>query len=229
MNRILIIEDDATLNRNICDALQSEHFMVEAAFDGVIAGKLLRKNRYDCVILDINLPEKNGFEVCKSFRQYNTTTPVLLLTAFDELEDKVEGYRCGADDYLTKPFFMKELLLRVGALIRRSRQSSLNQQDRTMVFGDLVMNDAFKTATRKDVSVSLTPREFEILLMLVKAKGELVSKKELIRKIWGKATGINTNTIEVYINLLRNKIDKPFDQAIIKTRVGYGYYLECIK
>jgi DNA-binding response OmpR family regulator len=226
VERILLIEDDATLNRNISDALKAENFFTETAFDGVIAEKLLKKNNYDCVVLDINIPYKNGYEVCKSFRLYNATTPVILLTAFDELEDKVEGYQSGADDYLTKPFYMKELILRIHALIKRSKYPGQHQENPLIVFREITINSMSKTVSRCGVNINLTPREYEILLMLVKARGELVSKKDLIRQIWGKTTGINTNTIEVYINLLRNKIDKPYGYPIIKTRVGYGYYLE---
>ena len=226
VDRILLIEDDATLNNNISDALRAENFYTETAFDGVIAEKLLKKNNYDCIVLDINIPYKNGYEVCKSFRTYNTTTPVILLTAFDELEDKIEGYQCGADDYLTKPFYMKELILRISALIKRSKYPVQPQEGTSIVFREITINLISKTVNRAGININLTPREYEILLMLVKAQGELVSKNNLIRHIWGKTTGINTNTIEVYINLLRNKIDRPFNHPIIKTRVGYGYYLE---
>lgn len=222
---ILLVEDDKVLNENIREALVAEGYQVDQAFDGFIAEKLLKKGTYHCVILDINLPLKNGYEVCKSFRQFNTTTPVLLLTAFDELEDKVQGFESGADDYLTKPFFIKELLMRVQALIKRSATNSAPAND-VIVAGDLVIHQRLKTVSRAGKDIKLTPREYQILLRLVTANGEPVSKQLLIQEIWGSVFDANTNNIEVFINFLRNKIDKPFGKQSIKTKVGYGYYYE---
>lgn len=224
--RILIIEDDPDLNKNIKEAFEAEKFVVDTSFDGQIGLKLLKKNKYDCVILDINLPMVNGFEVAKSFRTFNQHTPIIMLTAFGELEDKVEGYDSGADDYLTKPFFMKELTLRVNSLINRSSSNSDNAQDDVLVFGDIVVNKKTKKVHRQNQEINLTFREYQIIAILVENQGEVVSKKEILQAIWGKHFEGNTNTIEVYINFLRNKLDKPFDKATIKTRVGYGYYLE---
>lgn len=124
--RILVIEDETTLNKNICEALLSENFAVESAFDGSLAERLLKKESFDCVIMDINLPKKNGYDLCKEFREYDTQTPVIMLTAFDELEDKIKGFDMGADDYLTKPFFMKELTMRVNSLLKRSQSKPEN-------------------------------------------------------------------------------------------------------
>src|SRR5690606_4451928 len=142
---------------------------------------------YDCIVMDINLPHRNGYELCRMFRQYNTSTPILLLTAFDELEDKVQGYDSGADDYLTKPFFMKELILRINSLIKRSRQFSVQDESAILVFEDIVINQRKKSVHRNNQELELTPREFQILLRLVRARGELVLKKELIREIWGSS------------------------------------------
>lgn len=221
---ILIVEDDAVLNQNIRESLAAENFMVEQAYDGLIAEKLLRKNTYDCVVLDVNLPEKNGYELCKVFRTYNTVTPVLFLTAFDEIEDKVQGYDSGADDYLTKPFFQKELLLRIQSLIKRNT-NSVSLSD-TITWHDIVVNQKAKTVFRNNLELKLTPREYQILLTMLLAKGEVVSKKDLIKEIWGSAFDANTNNIEVFINFLRNKVDKPFERHLIKTKIGYGYYLD---
>ena len=223
---ILLVEDDPAISRNITEALEAEQFSVEVAYDGAIAEKFLRKNTYDCVILDVNIPGKNGYEVCKAFRQYDQQTPVIFLTAFDELEDKVEGFNSGADDYLTKQFFTKELLLRIRSLVHRSKQVVSGQLKEMLVVEDVVINQKMKTVKRADKEIVLTPREYQILLKLVAAKGELISKQELIKEIWGSAFDANTNTIEVYINFLRNKFDKPFGKQLIKTKVGYGYYLD---
>ncbi len=221
---ILIVEDDHTLNKNISEALQSEGMKVTSIHDGGLAERTLQRKKFDCVILDVDLPSKNGFELCKEFRTYNTTTPVIILTAFNELDDKVEGFECGADDYLTKPFYMRELLLRIHALVKRSH--SKQEQQQVITAGDIVINTKTKTVVRQGKEIVLTPREYQILVKLIENKGELVPKKELIKEIWGNVLEANTNTIEVYINFLRNKIDKPFNQQNIKTKVGYGYYFE---
>lgn len=228
MKTILLIEDDAILSRNIHDALLEDQWQVEVAYDGLIAEKILKKKPFDCVILDINLPGKNGYEVCKGFRSYNTHTPVIMLTAFDELEDKVQGYDSGADDYLTKPFYLRELLLRIQSLLKRSETGNNRNNSETQVLhaDDVQVNLAFKKVTRQGQEIALTPREFQILVKLVSSKGELVSKQDLVKEIWGNIVDANTNTIEVYINFLRGKIDKPFGKNNIKTKIGYGYYFE---
>jgi len=224
---VLIIEDDPTLNRNISDALTAENIISESVFDGLLAERMLKKTSFDCVIMDVNLPGKTGFDLCRDFRIYNLDTPVLMLTAFGELEDKVKGYDCGADDYLTKPFFMRELILRVNSLIKRSRNNnSTSQYNTTITANDITIHLDQKSVFRQGREISLTPREFQILLKLCENQGEVISKKDLISEIWGSSFDANTNIIEVYINFLRNKLDKPFDKNSIKTKVGYGYYLE---
>jgi DNA-binding response OmpR family regulator len=224
--KILIIEDDPTLNKNIKEALIAEGYIPESVFDGLLAERLLKKEEYDCIIMDINLPGKNGFDICKDFRQHNQNTPVIMLTAFGELEDKVQGYNCGADDYLTKPFYMRELLLRVNVLLKRITNATTNAKREIISCGDIVINLKSKKVTRQEKEISLTPREFQILVKLVENKGEIISKNQLIKEIWGNVVDANTNTIEVYINFLRNKVDKPFGKNSIKTKVGYGYYFD---
>ncbi|WP_224997106.1 response regulator transcription factor [Cesiribacter sp. SM1] len=227
MHKILVIEDDPTLNNNIKEALTEDQMVVSTSYDGLIAEKMLKKERWDCIILDINLPYKNGYELCKEFRLHNSHTPVLMLTAFDQIEDKVQGYQCGADDFLTKPFYMKELLLRIHSLLkRRNMEARADEADATLVAGDIVIHLVNKKITRGGIEIPLTPREFQILYRLIRAKGELVLKKDLIREIWGTSVDTNTNTIEVYINFLRKKVDKPFDKDSIKTKIGFGYYFE---
>jgi DNA-binding response OmpR family regulator len=213
------------LNKNISEALKAESYDVTTLFDGSLAERTTKREQFDCIILDINLPGKNGFELCKDFRNRNIATPVIMLTAFSELEDKVQGFDCGADDYLTKPFFMRELLLRVNALIKRKGQNT-NSNESVFTFDDITLNDATKTVFRQGNEISLTPREYQILFKLIQQPGEIVSKADLVKEIWGTSFDANTNTIEVYINFLRNKLDKPFNKSSIKTKVGFGYYLD---
>ncbi len=226
--KILVIEDETTLNRNIREALLADSHIVESAFDGFTGERLLQKETFDCIVLDVNLPNKNGFDLCKNFRKYNTETPVLFLTAFDELEDKVRGFDSGGDDYLIKPFFMKELLMRVNALGKRKRSTS-DHKKQQIVAADITINFARKEVSRQNRKIKLTPREYQILMKLCENPGEIVSKNELIKEIWGTSLDVNTNTIEVYVNFLRNKIDKPFGKNSIKTKIGYGYYIETVE
>lgn len=222
--KILIIEDDPTLSRNIQEALTAEDYVVENVYDGLLAERMLQKNAYDCVIMDVNLPGKNGYGLLQSFREYNEQTPVIMLTAFGELEDKVKGFDVGADDYLTKPFYMRELLLRIQSLLKRNHLSG--EKKNVISADDILINLGKKKVERQGQEITLTPREFQILVKLCETPGELVSKNDLIKEIWGSALDVNTNTIEVYINFLRNKLDKPFGKNSIKTKIGYGYYLE---
>lgn len=224
MNRILLVEDDPVINQNIKETLETENYDVHTVFDGLMAEKLLRKKDFDCVILDLNLPHKNGYTLCREFRMYNQTTPVLILTAFDELEDKVEGYECGADDYLTKPFYMKELLLRIHSLLKRNTLHAIKNEEVMLMTDDISVNRATRQVWRQGEEIILTPREYQILVRLLEAKGAMVSKKDLINEIWGTSLDVNTNTIEVYINFLRKKVDKPFGKDSIRTKIGFGYY-----
>lgn len=224
--RILLVEDDPVLHANICDALKAECYNVSSVYDGQIAEKMLQREAFDCVILDINLPGKNGLELCRELRQRDDRALVLMLTAFGELDDKVAGYESGADDYLTKPFYMRELVLRLQALLKRSDERSRAHSQDQIVTGDLIIKPPTAKVIRQGKEITLTPREYQILLKLLEKPGELVSKKELIQEIWGRSIDINTNTVEVYINFLRNKVDKPFGKSSIKTKVGYGYYYE---
>ncbi len=226
--KILLVEDDPILNQNINDALRKENHIVERIYDGILADEIIKKEVFDCIILDIELPRKNGYDICKTLRNFNIITPVIMLTAFSDLDHKVKGFNCGADDYLTKPFYMKELLMRIDALIRRLYEpnKSNHTAPKIIAAGDLNINDSNKTVTRLGKEIVLTPREFQILRRLCLTPGEIVTKKNLIAEIWENPIEANTNTVEVYINHLRKKIDKPFKSNHIKTRIGYGYYFE---
>lgn len=223
MQKILIAEDDVNISADLKLRLQEEGFLTEAVYDGLLAEKLIMRNSYDCIVLDINMPGKNGLEVCKSIRNHGINTPVLFLTAFDEAEDKVTGFESGADDYLTKPFYFKELLVRIRSLLKR--RSSNSEIPNVISVEDLLIDLGTKKVTRKDEHIKLTAREFDILALLASANGNIVSKKNLIEKIWGTRVEVNTNTIEVFINSIRNKIDKGHEQKVIHTRPGFGYFL----
>jgi len=223
MLSILIAEDDINIASDLKLRLEAEGFLTEVIYDGMLAEKMLTRKTYDCVVLDINLPGKNGLEVCKAMRAQQNNSPVIILTAFDEVEDKVLGFESGADDYLTKPFYFKELLARVKSLIKR--RAHQNSPIESITVDDLVIDITLKKVSRAGNLIKLTPREFEILATLAEAKGNLVSKRDLIKKIWNTQVEVNTNTIEVFINSIRNKVDKHFSVKLIHTRPGFGYYL----
>lgn len=221
--KILLVEDDIQLTNDLKHQLQAERFEVDSAFDGQIADKLVSRNKYDCILLDVNIPAINGYDLAKSIREKQINAPIIMLTAFGEIEDKLHGFDSGADDYITKPFYFKELLARIKVFLKRSEQ--LSKENDTLVIDDLVIEPRKRQVTRNDVQIKLTAREYELLMILAEAKGTPVSKKELLSKVWGTSFEANTNTIEVFINLLRNKIDKNFGEKLIKTRTGFGYYL----
>ncbi len=223
--QILIVEDDTDLSSNLKAEFNAIQYFAEVAHDGFIAEKLLKRTNYDCIVMDINLPHINGYDLCKKFREYNNQTPIIILSAFDELDDKLLGFECGADDYLTKPFFFKELEVRVKALLKRKNTDS-NKKENLLEYAGIVIDDQQKKVKRNGQEIDLTPKEYQILKKLVLAKGETVQKQSLLKEIWGYNFEANTNTLEVYINILRNKLDKPFDSKLIKTRVGFGYYLD---
>jgi len=228
MNRILVVEDDPDLSQNIRESLKAEQLEGVPVFDGLLAHRMLGREEFDCVIMDVNLPGWDGFRLCREFRQLNQHTPVIMLTAFSELEDKVMGYEAGADDYLAKPFYMKELVLKIQALLKRSAVSAEAQAGFSplLVSGGLKVDLRKKTVVQDGQEINLTPREFQVLVRLLQAKGNVVSKKEFVLEIWGSAFDLAsaTNTIEVYINFLRNKLDKPFGKSSVRTKVGFGYY-----
>lgn len=222
---ILLVEDDPVIGQNAKDALEAEGFAITLATNATMASATLQKGGFNLVILDINLPGGNGFDLCKKFRAVDSNTPVLMLTAYDDLTDKEKGFASGADDYLTKPFYMRELVLRVNALLKRSALMGTGPVEHEFVVDGLRVDLRDRRVFHQHKEILLTPREFQVLVRLLRANGELVTKQELVREIWGSVFDANTNTIEVYINFLRNKVDRPFGTNLIRTRIGYGYYL----
>lgn len=223
MHQILVVEDDINIATDVKSRLTDEGFDVEVMYDGLLAEKVILRKPFDCIVLDVNIPGKNGFEVCKSVRSQSCGTPILMLTAFGEVDDKLQGFESGADDYLTKPFYFQELLARIKALIKRG--ASPKEANQNLTYEDLVVDLRMMKVFRGGVEIKLTAREFDILVALVTAKGNVVSKKDLIYKIWGTSVQVNTNTVEVFINSIRNKIDKEHKTKLIHTRPGFGYFL----
>ncbi|MDJ1483991.1 response regulator transcription factor [Cytophagaceae bacterium YF14B1] len=222
--KILLAEDEPKLAANIRETLTDSGFDVQVAFDGTVAERLYKTIDYQLVILDVNLPYKNGFELCKLFRQQNKDIPIIMLTALGELDDKILAFDAGADDYLVKPFHFQELLARIQVFLKRSVQHTALEEK--IMVADLQIDLLEKKARRGGKDIELTMREFSLLELLAQANGRVVSKVEIAEKVWDVNFDTGTNTIEVYISFLRNKIDKPFDRKLIHTKPGFGYYLK---
>jgi DNA-binding response OmpR family regulator len=219
--KIFIIEDQKKIANAIKVGLEQEKYVVDVAYDGFDGYDLASSEKYDLIILDIMLPGMDGLSICKNLRNINVFTPIIMLTAKSELDDKVEGLNCGADDYLTKPFEFDELLARIKALLRRPRRTI----SETIECGDLKIDTNKKIVLRKKTKIELTKKEYELLEYLLRNKNLVLNKDQIISGVWSIEKDILPNTVEVYIGYLRNKIDKPFpkDIKMIRTIRGFGY------
>ncbi len=222
MPKVLLLEDDINLSKETKHQLNINGYDVDTVFDGNIAERMILRNQYDIILADINVPGKNGYDLVKHIRSQQVTTPVIMITAFGEIDDKLTGFESGADDYITKPFYIKELLARMQVLLKRNNNAGKGD---VIKVEDLEINIRKREVSRGGTLVKLTSREYDILLLLAEAGGDVVPKNELIKRVWGSSISTNNNTIEVFINLLRGKIDKNFDVKLIKTKIGFGYYL----
>ena len=222
--KILLLEDDFKLSSEIQVFLTDKQYACDMVYDGNLFMKQAQIGDYDLFILDINVPGMNGFEVCASIRQTDTDTPILMLTAFSEIEDKVNAFNRGADDYLVKPFHFDELYMRIQSLLRR--KAKLQTAADIISVEDLTINVSDMSVSRSGVEITLSPKEYQLLLILAQASGKPVSKQTISEQVWNINFETGTNTIEVYINFLRKKIDKDFPVKLIQTRSGFGYYLK---
>lgn len=221
--RVLVLEDDLVLSNEVVTYLKSMHIDCDAVFDGELFFRQINNETYDLYILDINVPKLNGLDVCKKIRETDKKTPILMLTAYREIQDKLDAFTFGADDYLVKPFHFDELYVRLLSLHRRS---TTKQEDHQIIkIKDLEIDLDESKVKRNQEVIELTPKEFQLLVILAKAKGRTLSKNAIAEQIWDVHFESNLNTIEVYINFLRKKIDKNFEEKLILTRPGFGYYI----
>jgi len=220
---ILIIEDDLKAMSFIKKGLEEHGYIITAAYDGQTGRNAAVKKDFDLVILDIMLPHFNGFQVCRYIREHKKELPILILTALAGINDKIEAFESGADDYLTKPFHFEELLIRVKALIRRQLTIISSKPN---ILGDLAINSAEKRVFRKDKEIFLSLKEFTLLEVLIANKGRVLSRAFIAQSVWGIDFTTGSNVVDVYINYLRNKIDKGFSKKLIHTVTGMGYVLK---
>ena len=220
--RILLIEDDIAISRLLKEGLEDESYAVDVAHDGSEGYRTASADEYDVIILDIMLPEMNGYEVCRALRKDGNKTPILMLTARDAERDIVEGLDTGADDYLAKPFSFDVLLARIRALLRRPNE----KLEEILQVGDLKLDPSLKKVTRASQEINLTAKEYGVLEYLMRNKGKVLSKEQIISHVWDFDADVLPNNVELFIMFLRRKIDKPFKSKLIHTVSGFGYKLE---
>lgn len=224
--KILIIEDDNRLASLIKRALEEEGFDVDLAYDGLQGLKMFQQYPYHLVITDIILPKKDGMDLCKEIRLSNTQVPILMLTALGTTDDKIEGFDAGADDYLVKPFEIRELIARIRVMLKHHTQTAPAGSSSILRYADLEMNLHTKIVKRKDTSINLTPKEFNLLRYMLENPERVLSRVEISEKVWDTHFDTGTNFIDVYINYLRKKIDREFDYKLIHTKSGMGFILQ---
>jgi len=222
---ILIVEDEVRIADTLRVGLTENGYDVEVAYDGRLGHKLFQSRQFNLVVLDINLPILSGYELCKLIRTDNNDVPIIMLTALSGLEDKIEGYDAGADDYIVKPFEFRELLMKIRVLLRRSGIERV-QVGNILRAADLHLNLDTKEVSRDGNVINLTAKEFQLLEFLIRNKNRVVSRADIAVNVWEIDFDTNTNIIDVYINYVRNKVDKPFDKKLIQTQVGMGYILK---
>ncbi|MFD2932708.1 response regulator transcription factor [Spirosoma flavum] len=224
MKTILLVEDDRRIAQNISRGLTDEGYATIIAYDGLDGRQQALSKVFDLVILDVNLPGLNGYDLCRELRAVTPRLPVLMLTALGEIEDKVTGLGVGADDYLVKPFDFRELLARVAACIRRVDLRP--EPDDIIQIANLTLNRTTRQVRRDEIVIDLTTKEFVLLDYLMQHTDRAVSRLELTEHVWNIPFDTGTNVVEVYINYLRKKVDRDFSPKLIHTRSGYGYVLK---
>lgn len=222
---ILLVEDEAKIANTLKMGLTENGYQVEVAYDGSIGLKVFEHHKFDVIVLDINLPGLNGYELCKRIRSRNTQVPIIMLTALSSLNDKIEGYDAGADDYIIKPFEFRELQMKIRVLLKRS-SSAYTPVGNVLNADSLEVNLDTKEVKREGRIIYLTAKEFQLLEYLLRNKNRVVSRADIAINVWDIDFDTNTNVIDVYINYLRNKVDKPFEKKLIQTQVGMGYVLK---
>jgi two-component system copper resistance phosphate regulon response regulator CusR len=227
MANICLVEDEQKVAAFISKGLEEQGYKIRIANDGVTAKALLQNNDFDLLILDVMLPDINGIELCRQIRFTNTKTPILMLTALDQIQNKVSGLKAGADDYLVKPFHFIELLARIEALLRR--QKVVEVADHILAFDDLKLDTWSNVAERAGQQIALTAKEYTLLELFMSHPNKVLSREYIAEQVWKIDFDTGTNFIDVYVNYLRKKIEKGFKNKLIHTVIGMGYILKSDK
>lgn len=222
--KILVAEDDLRLARAVRRVFEEETHSVEMTVDGPSALTAARRGNHDVMVLDVMLPELDGFEVCRRMRSAGVQTPVLMLTARTDVQDRVKGLDCGADDYMVKPFAVAELLARVRALGRRGQRAADGRDE--LRAGELKLDVSRHSAIRGESEIELTVKEFQLLELLLRHQGQVLTRTQILDHVWQYDRDFASNVVDIYIHYLRNKVDKGFDVQMIHTIRGVGYMLK---
>jgi two-component system copper resistance phosphate regulon response regulator CusR len=223
MNRICLVEDEQKVASFICKGLDEHSFSVKVAATGADALAVIKQTDFDLLILDIMLPDISGIDLCRKIRLTNTQTPILMLSALDQVQTKVDGLKAGADDYLVKPFHFGELLARIEALLRR--QNIAPKPSHTLIFDDLKLDTWSNTAERAGHHIVLTAKEYTLLELFMRNPNKVLSREYIAEEVWGIDFNTGTNFIDVYVNYLRKKVEKDHKKKLIHTVIGMGYTL----
>lgn len=223
MKKMLIIEDESHVVSLLKRGLEEEGYDVSVAMDGTSGLEMALQHDFDLLIVDIMLPGLNGIEICRNIRTQNTDLPILMLTALGSTENIVSGLDSGADDYLVKPFKLAELHARIRTLLRRNKSEQTSTKEDILKLADLIVDLDAKVVNRNNTAITLTATEFRLLEYLLRNKGKVLSRMDILEFVWGIDFNMSTNVVDVYINYLRKKIDKDFEQKLIHTVVGMGY------
>lgn len=223
MAQICLVEDEQKVAAFICKGLEEQNYKIKMAKNGEEARRLASAESFDLFIMDIMLPDINGIELCRQIREIDNQTPILMLSALDQVQNKVAGLKAGADDYLIKPFHFSELLARIEALLRR--QSIAPKEDHALVFDDLKLDTWSNIAERGGQQITLTAKEYTLLELFMRNPNKILSREYIAEQVWGIDFDTGTNFIDVYVNYLRKKIEKGFQKKLIHTVIGMGYTL----
>jgi len=223
--KLLLIEDEVSVVDFLSKGLKERGFDVAVAMDGKVGAGMLERFRYDLILLDIMLPEKNGLQLLREFRNRKDKTPVIVLTALGTTENVVSGLELGADDYVVKPFKFDELVARIHAVRRRLSKSEQEDQEQVYVFEDIHVDDKAKTVTRAGEKIVLTATEYKLLLYLMRNCNQVCSRQQILMSVWGIDFEMSTNIVDVYINYLRRKLEKKHLSPVIHTVFGMGYVM----
>jgi DNA-binding response OmpR family regulator len=226
MPSVLLVEDEPKVAQTVKEWLEANALRVSLATDGAVGRYMLQRETFDVVLLDLNLPFVSGYDLCQDIRRDNPDQPIMLITALGGIEQKLVGFDVGADDYLVKPYDLRELLARIRTLLRKQSAQAPTHRGDVLKVADLVMDLGFFTVNRAGKVIELTAKEFALLEFLVRRNGRVAMRGEIIDHVWGLNFDTGTNVVDVYINFLRKKIDKDFHPKLIHTRQGMGYYLK---
>ncbi|TVR79379.1 MAG: DNA-binding response regulator [Chitinophagaceae bacterium] len=224
-NKILVVEDDQRVSSIIKRGLEENGYEVQQAWNGLSGKEMLQNNLFDLAIVDIVMPEMNGLDLCAAIRKEKPNFPIIMLTALGTTDDKVEGFDAGADDYLVKPFDLRELLARIKVLLKRTRRP-VEKEITKLEYADMHLDINRKTLFRSGKEITLTPKEFSLLMFMMKNPERVLSRKEISKKVWDMDFDTGTNFIDVYINYLRKKVDRDFEQKLLHTKPGMGFILK---